>query len=131
MAKAARKSYQPQMDYIAISVAYNTPNIGTANMVQIGTLPSGCVLSHAIVSVTTAFNAATTNVLIVGTSSDDDAFVAAGDVNEGAVGGAFVTRPAGVAVTAETPVYVKFTETGTAATAGAADVVLFYAPSVQ
>jgi hypothetical protein len=71
---AARKNYKASLSYISLAVAFNTPNIGTANMVQVGTLPAGCVVFPAVVAVTEAFNAATTNVLIVGTSADDDAY---------------------------------------------------------
>lgn len=131
MTIAARKPYQPLVAYIAKSVAYNTPNIGTADMVQIGTLPANCIVTGAIVRVGTAFNAGTTNVLVVGTSGGSNAdIVAAGDVNEGATGTTLITTGLGLSITADTPIYAKFTETGTAATAGAADVVVTYIPSI-
>lgn len=126
--QAARKNYKGSPNYIGLTVAFNTPNIGTANMVQVGTLPAGCVVFPAIIAVTEAFNAATTNVLIIGTSADDDAYVQAGDVDEATVGGYYITRSAGFVPTVDTPVYVKFTETGTAATTGAAKIIIPYAP---
>ena len=127
---AARKTYNPCVNFIALSIDYNTSNIGTANMVQVGTLPAGCVLLNSVVSIVTVFNAATTNVLIVGTAADDDAYVASGDVDPGTLGGTLVPRSAGVYIAADTPVYVKFTETGTAASTGTAKVVVTFIPFV-
>jgi hypothetical protein len=53
-----------------------------------------------------------------------------GDVDEATVGGYSIPRSAGFVPTADTPVYVKFTETGTAATTGAAKIVIPYASFV-
>lgn len=96
---------------------------------KIGNVPKGAVVIGTTVGITTVFNAGTTNVLIVGTSGDDDALVAAADVNEAAVA---VTRVApatlagAIAASADTDVYVKYTQTGTAATTGAGWVVVEY-----
>lgn len=96
---------------------------------KIGNVPKGAVVIGTTVGITTAFNAGTTNVLIVGTSGDDDALVAAAGVDETAVA---VTRVApatlagAVAASADTDIYVKFTQSGTAASAGAAWVVVEY-----
>jgi hypothetical protein len=112
---------------ITRTVAYNSLGIDTADTVKLGTLPSGAQVLQCIVRVTTAFNAATTNVLTVGTSSGSDAdIVSASDVNEGAAGTTIVATSAGLAFSADTPIYVKYTQTGTAATAGAAVITLTY-----
>ena len=94
--------------------------------VELGTLPSGAVVIGAIVDVITAFNGGTTNVLIVGTAADDDHYVAAGDVDESAAAGTLVADKSEV-LSADTAVYAKFTQTGTAATAGSARVTMLYA----
>ena len=94
--------------------------------VKIGTIPAGAVVIGAIVDIETAFNAATTNVLIVGTESDDDHYVAAGDVDETTEAGTLVADKS-EAVSADTAVYAKYTQTGTAATAGKARVTVLYA----
>ena len=130
MTIAARKPYQPVVAYISKTIDYHTPNVSTADSVQVGTLPSGATILGCLVNVTTAFNAATTNVVIVGTAADDDLYVAAGDVAEGSTGATLVSRAMGNKPTADTPVYVQYDQTGTAATAGSADIVLFYAPSI-
>lgn len=129
--KAARKPYQAQMPYLSKSFAFDTPGIGTASMVQVGTLPAGCLVTETLVRVRTAFNAGTTNVIIVGTAADDDEFIAAGDVDETATGTTFSDRSAGLVFTADTAVYVKYSQTGTAATTGEADVVVIYVPFIE
>ena len=94
--------------------------------VEIGTIPAGAVVIGCIVDVITAFNAGTTNVLTVGTAADDDHYVAAGDVDESAAGGTLVADKSEV-VSADTAVYAKYTQSGTAATAGKARVTVLYA----
>ena len=89
--------------------------------VSLGIAPKGTKLVEVIVDIETAFNAATTNVLVVGTSGDDDAFVAAADVDESS---ASVQVVAGnlAEFSADTEIFAKFTQTGTAATAGLAHI---------
>lgn len=103
------------------AIAYNVADPFT---VALGTLPAGCTLVKAEVQVDTVFNAATTNVLTVGTVAAPDAYVAAGDVNEAATG--LNTKILNTAIAAATPVVAKFTQTGGAATTGAAKIVLYY-----
>lgn len=129
--KAARKNYQRDVGYIAKSVSYNTPGIGTTANICVGTLPAGCLHTETFVRVTTAFNAATTNVVTVGTTATSDAFVNSTDVSEASADLYISDRGIGANYTADTPVWVKYTQTGTAATAGAADVVLTYIPVMK
>lgn len=98
---------------------------------KMGTLPMGAVVLGTSVSVKTVFNAASTNVLIVGTAGDDDALVAAGGVDETAVALTRVapaTLAGQVAPSADTDIYTKYTQTGTAATTGDAVVIVEYVP---
>lgn len=112
---------------ISRSIAYNTPGIGTADIVKVGTLPSGAEVLITKVRIPTAFNAATTNVLIVGTSSGSNAdFVADGDLDESATGTSVLFRGCDVAISADTAIYAKYTQTGTAATAGVAVITITY-----
>lgn len=97
----------------------------TGGLVTLGTLPEGATLVKVEVDVKTAFNAATTNVLTVGTVADDDAYVTADDVNEGAAGFTSVGGN-GTAITADTVVKAKYVQTGDAATAGEADVYVYF-----
>ena len=104
-------------------IAYNTT--GIASGVSMGAVPAGAVITAVTVLVTTVFNAATTNVLTVGKTGTLNAYLAAGDADETALG---LTRYTGKAahVTEDTEIFVSFTETGTAATTGAAKVMVEY-----
>jgi hypothetical protein len=104
-----------------------TYNVADPFTVSLGTIPAGATILHALVAVTTAFNAGTTNVLVVGTAATADAYVAAADVNEAATGTTVVAKAAGTALTAATSVFAKYTQTGTPADAGSARVMVFYA----
>jgi hypothetical protein len=99
-------------------------NVASPFTVSLGTAPAGATILAAIVEVVTAFNAATTNVLVVGTAADDDAYVAAADVNEAAAGTTTVAHSATLAGDIE--ILAKYTQTGTAATAGSARVTVLY-----
>lgn len=92
-------------------------------------LPLGANILLVQVEIVTAFNAGTTNVLTVGTNSTTyNDIVNAADVNEAATGVTQVTRGLGrsLAATAEKAVAAKYTQTGTAATAGQAIVTILY-----
>lgn len=108
-------------------VDFDTAASGTPLLM--GTLPKGAVVTGTTIGIKTVFNAGTTNVLIVGTAADDDALVAAGGVDETAVA---VTRVApatlagNLASAADTDIYVEYTQSGTAATTGAAWVAVEY-----
>lgn len=114
--------------FLRRDVAFNSAASGT--QVSMGTLPANAIVLRTVVAIRTAFNAATTNVLIVGTAGDDDALVAAAGVDETAVGVTSVA-PATLAglmsSTADTEIFWKYTQSGTAATAGAATIIVEYA----
>lgn len=100
-------------------------NVGASGLAD-GTFPIGAAEKNAIplragVTVLTAFNAATTNVLAVGTTADDDGFITGANSASGTVGtkagtGVLIGQP----LAADTVFYAKFTQTGAAATAGRA-----------
>lgn len=129
MGAVARQSHLQVVHYLRADVAYNTASSGTA--VSMGMIPANAFVLSTDISIQTAFNAGTTNVLIVGTSGDDDALVAAGGVDETAVAATRVT-PATLAgrlsSSADTEIFWKYTQSGTAASAGAATIVVAYVP---
>lgn len=127
-AVAPRSSITQQLNYFRAAVAFNTYGIGTAGIVPLGTLPAGAIVTGALVKINTAFNAATTNVLTVGTSSDDDAVLTATDIDETVVQTTVTFAAVGYKVSADTPLFIKYAQTGTAATTGAADIILFFVP---
>lgn len=127
MPAIAQQYHQHQTHYLRKDIAFNTAASGTA--LSMGAIPAGAMVLATTVGIRVAFNAATTNVLIVGTSGDDDALVAEGGVDETAVA---VTRvvPATLAgllsASADTEIFVKYTQSGTAASTGSAVVVVEY-----
>lgn len=92
-------------------------------------IPQAAFLMRVLCEIVTVFNAATTNVLTVGTNSAAyDNIIGPGDVAEGAVGVTDVTRALGRGLTAAGNVrpYAKYTQTGGAATTGQAVILLEY-----
>jgi len=125
----ARNDGSQNVHFIGKDIVYNTVGIGTSDTVKVGRIPAGSFLVQALVRITTAFNAATTNVLTVGTSSGSDAdIVGASELNEAATGVTVVLTGAQLTFASDTDIYVKYTQTGTAATAGAATIIITYIP---
>ena len=108
--------------FYAGSVAFDTTGVSTG--VDLKKLPNNAYITRAVAVVTTAFDAGTTNVLTVGTNDDCDNILGSSDVTEGTAGAyskqTFVEAAKGAKIKA------KYTQTGTAATAGAADVYIFF-----
>lgn len=123
-----RQYHTQQVHYLRKVVNYNTTNI--ASGVFVGKLPAGAVIMDAQCVVTTAFNAGTTNVLTVGTNSTsyNDIFASA-DITEGSTGSQKAPVAGQLSLSAVTDVYAKYTQTGTAATAGSAIIVISYVPN--
>ena len=100
------------------SVAFDTDNISSGIEIFEAESPMAIVMAAAVV--TEAFNAATTNVLTVGSDSGVSNVLGASDITEGTKGAYgkanFITLAKG------DKVKVKYTQTGTAATEGAADI---------
>lgn len=123
-----RKNSTQQVGYLRFAVGYNDP--GIAGGVNKQWLPDGAVIIGTDVAVVTPFNAAATNVLTVGTVGDaPDNIVAAADVTEGTAGLTQNIKPTGAALgplAAPKQVYATYSQTGTAATAGKAIVIIKY-----
>ena len=124
----ARQLHTQQQHYLRKRVNFN--DAGVASGVLVGTLPAGAIIDFASeIVIATAFNAATTNVLVVGTVDDDDGFAASAGTLSGATGfkGNLTGALTGIPLAADKVVYVKYTQTGTAATTGKAHIVLKFA----
>lgn len=112
--------------YIRKAIAYNTTGISSGVALP-AYLPAGAKICYVNVYITTAFNAGTTNVLTVGqNASTYNDMVAAGEVDETATGGTMVLTGMDLNLTSDTQVFVKYTQTGTAATTGAATIVVAF-----
>ncbi len=104
------------------AVAYNTDDIDEG--VVLYEVPQKAIITGAVAVVGTAFNAATTNVLTMGANSDVNDLLGASDVTEGTKGAYTVNKFVEVAKGAK--IKAKYTQTGTAATAGTAELYIKY-----
>ena len=94
-----------------------------AGKVALIELPENIIITKAVAVVNTAFNAATTNVLTVGTNDSADDLLGADDVTEGTAG--TYQKNLFKIIKGEKPkIKAKFTSTGAAATAGEAEIYL-------
>lgn len=124
---AARQDPRNVVNTMVAIVNFNDAGIGSG--VKFGTLPAGARILDVVVEVITVFNAVTTNVVTVGTNSTSfNNIVAAADVNEAATGATRVDRGIGgsIARAADIDVYAMYTQTGTAATTGKAEITIAY-----
>jgi hypothetical protein len=100
-----------------------------ATAVTIATIPANAQIVDINIDVTTAFNAGTTNTVTVGTSASAAAYVTSTSV--GAAGRASVATTGVYSAWANTgssdvSATITFSQTGTAASAGAARVTIVY-----
>ena len=127
----ARKLSSQQVHYLRFAVTYSDSGIASGVVKQ--TLPAGAILVGTDVLVSTTFNAQTTNVLTVGINGTTaNNIVPSDDADETTAALTQNVKPTGTALVplaADSPVYVKYTQTGTAATQGVAYVVVKYVPN--
>ena len=121
---AARQYHQTMVHYLRKTVTFEDDAA-----VTVGILPEGAVivpdLSYAVV--TTAFNAATTNTLHVGSSGDNDLFATA--LAMGSIASVkFDEMTASNLLSADTTITATYNQSGTAATAGSVEVIVAYIP---
>lgn len=124
---AARQQAVQVVNTLRFEVNYN--DAGISSGVKKGRLPVGAFITDILAKIVTVFNAASTNVLTVGSNASDyNNIIAAGDVNEASAATTRVTTGLGVGAdgTTETDIYAKYTQTGTAATTGRAIIVLCF-----
>lgn len=131
---AVRHPEDTGIGYLRRTVSFDTPYQdvpGGANTfgVPIGGLEAGASIIGVDVVIETAFNAATTNVLVVGTVDDDDGFAATAGTIPGTTGFKPNLQGAlsGIPLAASKVCFVKYTQSGTAATAGKATIIVKFA----
>ena len=112
-----------------LSAVTTTLAYTNATAVTIATIPAGAQIQNIHIDVTTAFNAGTTNTVTVGTSASAAAYVTSTSV--GTLGRASVATTGVYSAWANTgtsdiSATITFSQTGTAATAGAARVTILY-----
>jgi len=121
--------------YIRATINWNDNSIG--NGVWAFTLPANAYILAADLDVTTAFNAGTNNNLTIGATATGTDFLAATSMASTGITHLTSAAGLGVAVTGNTakqtainsavPVYIRYVQSGTAATAGVATIVLTFA----
>lgn len=123
---AARQDPRQVSNTLKKTTNYNDAGIATGIAFE-NYIPQGAYILMVETEIVTAFNAGTTNVYTVGTvGAAFNNFVAAGDVNPALTGVYPSTRAKGRALTAAANVLpvAKYTQTGTAATAGQALTII-------
>lgn len=125
-----------QVCYFRVTINWNDPRISTG--VWFGTLPKDAYILAIDAYVSTAFNAGTTNVVTLGATTTANEIVASG-ITAGTPAVYHLTTAAGLAtqvtsnatyqtaLNSAVPLYAKYAQTGTAATAGAVTIVLTFA----
>lgn len=125
----ARYTTDQQTMYLRFAVNWNDAGIATGAAKQV--IPANSIVLRAYVQVDVAFNAATTNVLSVGTEvttfanliANAQALAGATGLKTGTLSGLVL-----VPLAIDSVVTALYTQSGTAATAGHATVVIEYIP---
>ena len=121
----AQQYHQNLVHYLRKEVNYNDP--GIASGIVVGRLPANAQVTQAVARVRTTFNAGTTNVLTVGTNAANyDNIFGTADVAEGSAGNNAAPLANLQEVLTEADVFVKYAQTGTAATQGKAVIHIAY-----
>ena len=106
---------------------------GVTTGVLVGTLPAGAIITNVVVQIATVFNAATTNVLAVGTTGTGTDLMTSAEAIAGTQGqktaAAYKGTTASNPLAADTDIFVSYTQTGAAATTGIAYVIVTYHPN--
>ncbi len=119
------------VNYYRLTINWNDQNIGAGQ--QFGALPAGAYILSIDAYVTTAFNAATTNVITIGTTKASANEVVGSGITAGTPGVYHLTSAAGLGLAVTNGVsptlFAKYAQTGTAATAGAVTIVIAFIPN--
>jgi hypothetical protein len=131
---------------VTVRKTINLVDFSNSTTLLLASIPINSFITSAACSIVTAFNAATTNVLTLGvTQASANELLAAADITEGTPGyytqttgcGTINTQTAQPAISnidvtqGGVGLWVKFTQTGTAATTGQAVVAVTYIPPIE
>jgi hypothetical protein len=127
---AARNSGEQQLHFMRYRITVGSVAALSAG-VKIGRLPARAFINSIALHVNTAFNSATTDTIQLGTTASGVDILAAG-TSIHAAGYLAPATPAGlgivVATAGEQDIYLKYSQTGGAATAGDATLVISFFP---
>lgn len=120
--KQARDYHTFQSSFLYDKIKWNTSGIGGGSYV-VGKIPAGALIKDTIVRTNVAFNAATTNVFTMGTTASGTDIITSDQVDEATVGSIVESDTSyGLSTTNDVTVYAKYTQSGTAASAGELEV---------
>jgi len=127
MSTPARQYHQAMVHYLRRDITFSD---ATA-VLSLGTVPAGSVILKPVsgVHVSTAFNAGTNNRLDIGTSGTADLYGT--DLSLTSVGLVPCDEAVSFYVSSATELFCTVDVTGTAATTGAAQVVIAYLPPLS
>lgn len=127
----AQRGIRLSPNEVDVTVSFDTTDI--ANGVTIARLPADAMIDGVgtTVNVITAFNAGTTNVLVVGWGASLNELVAAGDVDESSATVQVAATGKGKITSGEVDVKAKYTYTGTAPTTGKARIRFTYSSGTR
>lgn len=121
--------------YVRVTINYNDNSI--ANGVWAFTLPANAYIVQMLADVTTGFNATSTNTITIGATPTGADFLASTSVTTAGLLSLGSAAGQALAVTGNTakqtainggvPVYFRYSQTGTAATAGSVTFVIAFA----
>jgi hypothetical protein len=120
------------LHYYRLQINFNDQNISLGQ--QFGALGQNWYIHSIDCHVTTAFNASTTNVVTIGTTKTNaNEVFGASDLNEASATVQHLTSALGLGLNAtsaaDVTLWAKYTQSGTAATAGSVTCVIAYAPN--
>jgi len=125
----ARNSGDQTINYLRAPFTFTQGNSG---IVQVGTVPAGCVILRAFVVINTVFNAGTNNFLKVGIVGSDASILSTVTLTAlGVIAATSVlaTAPATTtSPTADTQIIATSLMTGTVATTGSASIIVEFCP---
>ena len=121
--ESAKRYYTDQVHYVHKAITF-----ASAAATVIGVVPSGSLILKALsgVQVNVAFNAATTNVLDIGSSANDDLYGT--DLALGTITFVPLDEAVTMLLAADTTFTCTYAQTGTAATAGEGVALIAYIP---
>ncbi len=125
MPGTARQSHMQVVHTLRKRINYN--DAGVATGVLVGTLPAGAIIENVSALITTAFNAGTTNVINVGTTTTGAEVGASAQIIAGTPGQKKLTAFLALGVmAADQDIWVSYVPTGTAATTGVGYITLTF-----
>jgi hypothetical protein len=127
----SRRYHTAQTHFLRKRVTYSDAGISDGVSVKFeNNLPAGAFVEQTFIRIVTGFNAQTANTLTIGTNTTTSSDIASITANSATVAGMYPISGPGVLDSANAlDVFVKYQQSGTAATAGVADIKVNYAPN--